>query len=114
VQGTLTSEDAYLQVGNEIGIIAMVLFMLLLLSLAGHLRRAPPNDVVAPNALFAATCGLIVGGLFLHVWLDYPTALTLWGIAGVALNPSLRSTVVPAVPQRRDPTVRRYRAVMAP
>jgi O-antigen ligase len=114
VHGTLTSEDAYLQVGNELGIIAMVLFVLLLLSLVSHLRRAPPNGVVAPTALFAAGCGLIVGGLFLHVWLDFPTSLTFWGIAGVALNPSLRSAVVPAVPLHPHSTVRRYPVAAAP
>jgi hypothetical protein len=81
----VTAEDAYLQVSIELGWLGLVLFVGLY---AGGLRelrqrsRGGPPPVAA--AVLAAGVGLAVGGLFLHVWLDFQTSLTFWPLAGAA------------------------------
>lgn len=88
VSGRLTSENAYLQVGAELGVATMVVFVLLLLALLRALwrqaKRDPAGDTGA-SVLLAAGSGLALGGMFLHVWLDLATALTFWSLAGAAL-----------------------------
>lgn len=85
----VTSENAYLQVGAEVGVAAMLLFVLLVVAVLRALARrarqpGEHGDVAA--ALLAAGTGLALGGMFLHVWLDFPTALTFWLLAGVVLT----------------------------
>jgi hypothetical protein len=87
--GQLTSESAYLQVGNELGVPEMVIFVALLLLLVRRLGRVEPaDDPGAPlaGALRAAFLGLLVGGLFLHVWLDFTLTLAVWSGAGLAIG----------------------------
>ena len=89
VTGRLTSENAYLQVGTEVGVVAMVLFAVLLGALVLALRRralAGGPGAGTASALAAAGLGLAVGGMFLHVWLDFTTAVTFWALAGAALG----------------------------
>jgi hypothetical protein len=89
VSGQLTSENAYLQVGNELGIPELVIFIALLFLVVRHLGRAESaDDDTTPLArgIRLAALGLVVGGLFLHVWLDFSLAITLWGGAGLAIG----------------------------
>jgi O-antigen ligase len=88
VAGRVTSENVYLQVGNELGIAAALVFIGLLIATVRALwRRARSVHPARALALAAAAAGigLIVGGFFLHVWLDFATALTFWTFAGLAL-----------------------------
>jgi hypothetical protein len=92
--GQITSESAYLQVGNELGMPAMIIFIAMLLLLVRRLGRAEPaDDPAAPatGGLRAILLGLLVGGLFLHVWLDFTLTLAVWGGAGLALGVAERS-----------------------
>ncbi|MEY2565794.1 MAG: hypothetical protein QOE35_323 [Actinomycetota bacterium] len=88
VQTKVTSEDAYLQVGNELGIPTMIVFIILIGVLLRSLRRAADIawDVPLASAARTAAWGLVVGGLFLHVWLYYGASFTMWGLAGMALR----------------------------
>ena len=82
------AENAYLQVADELGVGAGLLFIALLLATARRLyrsARADPDEWIAAG-VFAAVAALMVSALFLHVWLDYSTSLTLWGAAGLALS----------------------------
>ena len=82
------AENSYLQVADEIGVGAGVVFIALLVGAAVRLYRAAaadPEEWLATGA-FGALAALMVAGLFLHVWLDYATSLTLWGAAGLALS----------------------------
>jgi hypothetical protein len=88
VQGKVTSEDAYLQVGTELSVGTMAVFVALYALLLVRLRRVKTEAAPAASAMYAAGLGLAVGGLFLHVWLDFSTALTFWGLAGLALAPA--------------------------
>lgn len=88
--GTLVTENAYLQVGNELGIAAMAIFVLLTLTVLWKLGRSrgPSSGPVPTAAIFAAGCGLAVGAFFLQIWNDYSVTLTFWGLAGLALRPT--------------------------
>lgn len=89
VQGQVTSENAYLQVGNELGIPAMVLFIAALVAVLRSLARARDEPAFPlARGLWLAGIGLVVTGLFLHVWLDVNVSWTFWGAAGLALNPA--------------------------
>ncbi len=66
----------------------MVLFIALLVVLLVRLRRAALQDGPGRHlagALWCAGLGLAVGGLFLHVWLDFATAVPFWSLAAVVL-----------------------------
>lgn len=81
------SENAYLQVGIEVGVLGMVLFVaLLVLVVTQLLERARRGGGLLVSGAAAAGLGLALGGMFLHVWNDIPTAWTFWGLAGVALH----------------------------
>jgi hypothetical protein len=90
VAGHLTTEDAYLQVGDEIGALSMLAFIGLLVSTIVALARQATStgEYGLPAAMCAAGLGLAIGGFFLHIWLDFATALTYWSLAGLALNGS--------------------------
>jgi hypothetical protein len=93
VPGEVTSENAYLQVGNELGIPELVIFVAMLFLVIRRLGRAEAaDDGTAPLArgLRLAALGLVVGGLFLHVWLDFGLAISLWGGAGLAIGTAER------------------------
>jgi hypothetical protein len=88
VAGRVTSENAYLQVGNEVGVETMVVFLAMLGVLLGRLRRAATHegrDGAWATAAFAAGSGLAIGGLFLHIWADFPTAVVFWVVGGLCL-----------------------------
>jgi hypothetical protein len=88
----VTSENAYIQVGNEIGIQTLILFVVLLIALRRRLRRVAGEDPdILSGATAAIALGLLVGGLFLHIWLDVSLAWTFWGLAGVVLGVADRS-----------------------
>ncbi len=84
VATTLTSEDYYLQVGNETGAVSMAVFIALVIVLNGRMRRLSRGrtDVLGASwrGLFL---GLSLAALLLQVWLDFALAWTVW--AGVAV-----------------------------
>jgi hypothetical protein len=82
----ITSENSYLQVGNELGVPALLVFGTLLVlaisrSRAGQLEQDPLAD-----GAHAALLGLTVGGLFLHVWNDFTVSWTVWTFLGLAMT----------------------------
>jgi hypothetical protein len=66
----------------------MVVFIALLVTVVRRLYRTALTDRSEwfGAGVFCAGLGLAVSGLLLHVWLDYSTALTFWGAAGLALS----------------------------
>lgn len=84
---TRVSENYYLQVGNEMGILGMLGFAATTALLVTKLRRAAKrvdDGVVA--AYWGAFSGLAIGAFLLHTWIDLTVAWTIWGAAGVALG----------------------------
>jgi hypothetical protein len=87
VKTTVVSENAYLQVANELGVVTMGVFVAMLGGIARALWRRPhgglPGD--ADRGLASAAAALLVGGMFLHIWLNLPLALMFWALAGLRL-----------------------------
>jgi hypothetical protein len=101
--GQLTPENYYLQIGDEMGFAGITLFVLFTILALRRLRavqRGGPGGTVV-SAARTAGVGLAIGCFLLHVWADYPTALSYWALAGAALGVG---EVVPAAPD--DPEVR--------
>jgi hypothetical protein len=99
--GALVAEDYYLQVGNELGLPEMIIFVVLLAVLLVRLGvasvRAGPAETMAGGLLIAG-CGLTIGGLFLHDWGSYEVSLGFFGLAAVALTGRTTTANAPAHP----------------
>lgn len=97
VATTLTSENYYLQVGNETGAVSMVVFMALVVVLNRRLRRLVRgrSDVLA-TSWRGAFLGLSVAAVLLQVWLDLAVSWTVWAGVGVCLGVGVRQTDSPA------------------
>lgn len=83
----ILSENAYLQVGIEMGVVTMVVFILLLgtIVVTGFRAARTADGSLLAGAVATAGLGLAVGGFFLHVWTNLPTAWTFFALAGLGL-----------------------------
>ena len=82
-------ENNYLQVGIELGVVPMIAFIALTLTLLRRLSAAARrSSQPVLTAAWAAFAGLIVTAWFLQVWIDFAVAWTVWGVAGAALGAS--------------------------
>jgi hypothetical protein len=87
VASTTIPENNYLEVGDELGLLPMVVFVALTVALILGLRRkARARDDPLLTASWAAAAGLAVGALFLQTWADFSVSWTLWGVAGATLG----------------------------
>ncbi len=82
-KGTKLAENYYLQIGQEVGVFGLALFIAFLALVAKELFLRK-NDPLA-LALFASLLGISVANLLLHVWADDTLAYVWWGVAGVVL-----------------------------
>lgn len=87
------AENYYLQIGQEVGWIGMVLFVLINGLVARELWRRR-GDTLA-RLLLASLAGLAFIGLLQHVWTDDTLSLVWWAFAGIAIG-SLKPTDLPA------------------
>jgi hypothetical protein len=76
-------EDDYLQVGYELGIIGLLLFVVLIALTVTYLSRQTSLTAVATAG---AILGISLTALVLPAWTDTSTALTVWTIAGASLG----------------------------
>ena len=76
------SENYYVQIGQEVGLLGLILFIIISLQLGRQLLRQKSH------ALLASFIGISLIGMFLHSWADDPTAMTWWGIAGLFIAPT--------------------------
>jgi hypothetical protein len=103
VINTTIPENYYLEIGDEVGILPMVVFIALTIVLLVRLRRAARgDDDPLMTAAWAAGVGLAVSALFLQTWVDFGVAWTYWGIAGAMLGLAERSRA-PVVQPKADP-----------
>jgi len=81
----IITENSYLQIGIETGIIGLLLFIatVILTILALWKQRLAVDEA---TALLAALIGLSATNMFLHTWADSATALVLWGLMGYILT----------------------------
>lgn len=78
--GINLSENYYLQVGQEVGIVGTLLFVVIILLVAKQLFEMRADALGL--ALFASLIGLGIANLLLHVWADDTLAYVWWGLAG--------------------------------
>jgi O-antigen ligase len=79
-------ENSYLQVGVELGIVPMLLFVALVVTLIVKLRSAARrHSHYALASVGGAMAGLAVGAWFLQPWTDFSVSWSVWGLAGGAL-----------------------------
>lgn len=87
--GIVVPENNYMQVGIELGVVAMLVFTALtlavILSLRRVARRRPHPSIAAAAGTMA---GLAVAAWFLQVWYDFSVAWTIWAFVGAALGAS--------------------------
>jgi hypothetical protein len=99
VANTTVPENYYLNVGDEIGVLPMIVFIALTIVLLVRLRRAArENDDPLTTAAWAAGVGLAVSALFLQPWVNFGVAWTYWGIAGAVIGLAERSRATVAKP----------------
>ena len=106
VHGDVIAENNYLEVGDELGVLPMLVFVALTVALLVALRRASrqdPDPLV--TAMWAAGVGLAVAAWFLQTWSDFAVAWTFWGLAGAALGVARQRSAVAVESRRRAPGV---------
>jgi hypothetical protein len=90
--GGNVSDNVFLQVGDELGIQALLPWLAMLgLVLWGLKRRGSGGDAFAA-AMGFGLLGVVIAGLYHHVFLTYPVPWTLWAGAGLALSTHVSST----------------------
>lgn len=77
------AENYYLQIGQELGIVGLTIFLAINLYVAYYLWQQR-QDTLA-SALLASLVGITFVNLLSHAWADDTLALLWWGFAGVAL-----------------------------
>jgi hypothetical protein len=83
--GAFISDNSYLQVGDELGVLALAAWLpLVIATLLALRRRARAPDAFAAAAGLALL-GVLVAGFFHHVFLNFSTAWTVWPLAGLGL-----------------------------
>jgi hypothetical protein len=81
------AENYFLQIGQEAGVLGMLLFIAICAALAKLLydKRSDPMAL----ALFASLIGLSLVNLLSHAWSDDTLAYVFWGLAAIALAPAI-------------------------
>jgi hypothetical protein len=81
------AEDYYLQIGQEAGILGLLLLGGICVSL-GKILYERRDDSLA-LVLFASLIGLSLVNLLSHAWSDDTLAYVWWGLAGIYLGPAI-------------------------
>lgn len=80
------SENYFIQIGQEVGVIGLGIFIAINIYVAKLLWRS--KDWLAMT-LLAILAGLTVVNLLSHAWADDTLAYIYWGLTGIALAPSV-------------------------
>jgi hypothetical protein len=81
------AENYYLQIGQEVGIAGIILFIAINIMVARELWRRK-QDILA-QILLASLIGISFINLISHAWADDTLSLVWWGLAGIALAPAI-------------------------
>lgn len=77
------AEDNYLQIGQELGWLGLILFVSLIISIVKQLWCGRRRPYILPILL--AFIAVAVTNLMLHIWTDETVSMTLWSFVGVIL-----------------------------
>ncbi|MCK5020940.1 MAG: hypothetical protein KAS32_28255 [Candidatus Peribacteraceae bacterium] len=84
-------ENWYLQIGVELGIIGLILFLSIIITLLIKLKRQKGTGVFM---VFCAFLGVCLAGMLLHSFEDAAVAYTVWILAGVGLGAKKKEVTV--------------------
>jgi O-antigen ligase len=79
------SENYYLQIGQEVGILGLLIFAVINIFVGLELWRRR-RDLLA-QVLLASLAGITFINMLSHAWTDDTLAYLWWGLAGIALAP---------------------------
>lgn len=82
--GPSIAENYYVQIGQEIGVFGLTLFLAILIMTGRYLWLMRKDPVAC--ALLASLVGISAANMFLHVWADDTIAYVWWGLAGAVLT----------------------------
>ncbi len=85
------AENYFIQIGQEVGVIGLGLFVAICAVVGNQLWRVKNGDMLA-LALFASLIGLSAVNLLSHAWADDTISYLWWGLAGLTIG----STVIKA------------------
>lgn len=81
--GRLT-ENYYLQIALEVGVIGLILFVSIWAIVAKRLFQQPQNELT--TMLFCVALAYSVMALVMHLWTNEVVAYTWWGLAGLVIG----------------------------
>ncbi len=80
------TENWYLQIGVELGVLGMLLWIALTMVMLAQMKLEARNSKhEREGAVFLLFLGISVAGLFLHAWEDSAVMMTVWVLAGAFL-----------------------------
>jgi hypothetical protein len=79
------TENNYLEVGVETGVVAMAIFVALTVAMLRRLRRAARTADPGASAIRSAGVGLAVAVFLLHGWNEFAVSWVFWALAGAAI-----------------------------
>jgi hypothetical protein len=85
-QGGFTVDNAVLQVGDELGIQALVPWLVLMVLTWRALGRAARRADPFAGGIRLAFLAIFIAGMYHHVFLSFPVAWMLWAAIGLALR----------------------------
>ncbi len=80
-EGTKLSENYYIQIGREVGVIGVILFLSMVVLVSANLWKQRSDPIVL--ALLAGLVCMSAISMFLHGWQDETVSMTWWGLAGL-------------------------------
>jgi hypothetical protein len=105
VTGSIVNDSWYLQVGTELGVFGMMLYIVVLLGVLRALWRAAaqrPYEAVGP---LCALAGISLGGLVLHTLEEFSVAWPVWLLAGLSLRGTSEGVVEEGSPDAFAPAL---------
>jgi O-antigen ligase len=81
------AENYYLQIGQEVGWIGIVLFVAILTAVGWELLKRRPEALAV--CLCASLVGISIINLLSHAWTDDTLSLLWWGLAGIVASPAI-------------------------
>jgi hypothetical protein len=85
-QGAFTTDNSVLQVGTELGVQALLPWLIMVILTWRALSRASRRGDALTGGVRLALLGILVAGLYHHVFLNFPLPWTLWAAVGLALK----------------------------
>jgi hypothetical protein len=94
------AENYFLQLGQETGWLGLGLFIAIICLVANELWRRRSDPLA--QILLASFVGLNFVALLMHLWTDETVGFLWWGLAGIALAPSLTKASRHAATDKTD------------